>query len=115
MPIGAKRGLQTFAMGCGLNYGEVVFGNIGSAKKMEPTVIGDTVNVTARLEGLTKDYGRELLLGEAAAELVRDRYTLQFVDRVAVKGKSKALKLYAVVGSGGRKDRAGRAGLSRHT
>jgi adenylate cyclase len=92
-----RRGLQTFAMGCGLNYGEVVFGNIGSAKKMEPTVIGDTVNVTARLEGLTKDYGRELLLGEAAAELVRDEYTLQFVDRVAVKGKSKALKLYGVV------------------
>ena len=98
-----KRGLHTFAMGCGLNYGEVVFGNIGSAKKMEPTVIGDTVNVTARLEGLTKDYGRDLLMGEAAAELVRDEYTLQFVDRVAVKGKKKALKLYAVVGPLGEK------------
>ncbi len=96
-----KRGLQTFAMGCGLNYGEVVFGNIGSAQKKELTVIGDTVNVTARLEGLTKDYGRELLMGEAAAELLRDEYTLQFVDRVAVKGKSKALRLYAVVAPAG--------------
>ncbi len=93
-----RRGLKTFAMGCGLNYGEVVFGNIGSAQKKELTVIGDTVNVTARLEGLTKEYGRDLLMGEAAAELVKDEYNLQFVDRVAVKGKSKALKLYAVVG-----------------
>lgn len=95
----SKRGLRTFAMGCGLNYGEVVFGNIGSAKKMEPTVIGDTVNVTARLEGLTKEYGRDILLGEAAAELLRDRFTLQFVDRVAVKGKARALDVYSVVHS----------------
>ncbi|MGI8431932.1 MAG: adenylate/guanylate cyclase domain-containing protein, partial [Chthoniobacterales bacterium] len=93
-----KRGLQTFAMGCGLNYGEVVFGNIGSAQKKELTVIGDTVNVTARLEGLTKDYGRNLLMGEGAAELVRDDYLLQFVDFVAVKGKKKALELYGVIG-----------------
>ena len=94
-----KRGLRTFAMGCGLNYGEVVFGNIGSAKKMEPTVIGDTVNVTARLEGLTKEYGRDLLIGEAAAELLRDRFTLQFVDRVALKGKTRPLDLYTVLGA----------------
>jgi adenylate cyclase len=90
-------------MGAGLNYGEVVFGNIGSARKMEPTVIGDAVNVTARLEGLTKEYGRELLIGEGAAELLRDRYALQFVDRVAVKGKSRALDLYSVVGLAGQK------------
>jgi adenylate cyclase len=92
-----KRGLRQFDMGVGLNYGEVIFGNIGSAKKMEPTVIGDTVNVTSRLEGLTKAYGRDLLIGEAAAELLRDDYTLQFVDRVAVKGKAKALDLYSVL------------------
>jgi adenylate cyclase len=96
-----KRGLRSFAMGCGLNYGEVVFGNIGSAKKMEPTVIGDTVNVTARLESLTKEYGRDLLIGEAAAELLRDRFTLQFVDRVAVKGKTKPLDLYSILGPAG--------------
>jgi adenylate cyclase len=93
-----KRGLRTFAMGCGLNYGEVIFGNIGSAKRKGPTVIGDTVNVTARLEGLTKEYGRDLLIGETAAELLRDRFTLQFVDRVAVKGKTKPLDLYSVLG-----------------
>jgi adenylate cyclase len=92
-----KRGLRTFEMGCGVNFGEVIFGNIGSARKMEPTVIGDAVNTTSRLEGLTKDYGRDLLLGEAAADLVKDTYRLQFVDRVTMKGKTKPLRVYSVV------------------
>jgi adenylate cyclase len=85
-------------MGCGINFGEVVFGNIGSERKRELTVIGDPVNVTARLEGLTKEYGREILIGPAAAELVRETYTLQFIDRIAVKGKTKALDVYTVIG-----------------
>ncbi len=93
-----KRARRTFAMGCGLNYGEVIFGNIGSARKMEPTVIGDVVNVTARMENLTKVYGRDVLVGEAAAEPARDQFRLQFVDRVAVKGKTQPLDLYSVLG-----------------
>jgi adenylate cyclase len=92
------RGLRRFDMGCGVNFGEVIFGNIGSSRKMEPTVIGDAVNVTSRLEGLTKDYGRDLLLGEAAADLVRDSFTLQFVDRVTLKGKTRPLRIYSVLG-----------------
>jgi adenylate cyclase len=92
-----KRGLRTFQMGIGINFGEVIFGNIGSSRKMEPTVIGDAVNTTSRLEGLTKDYGRDLLLGEAAADLVEKTYRLQFVDRVTMKGKTKPLRVYSVV------------------
>jgi adenylate cyclase len=90
--------MPQLAMGCGVNFGEVVFGNIGSSRKRELTVIGDPVNVTARLEGLTKEYGREILLGPAAAELVTDTYVTQFIDRLAVKGKTKALDLYSVIG-----------------
>ena len=92
-----KRGLRTFQMGCGVNFGEVIFGNIGSSRKMEPTVIGDAVNVTSRLEGLTKDYGRDLLIGEGAADLVKDSFRLQFVDKVTMKGKTKPLRIYSVV------------------
>jgi adenylate cyclase len=92
-----KRGLRTFHMGCGVNFGWVIFGNIGSARKMEPTVIGDAVNVTSRLEGLTKDYGRDLLIGEGAADLVGDSFRLQFVDKVTMKGKTKPLRIYSVV------------------
>jgi adenylate cyclase len=92
-----SRGLKTFEMGCGVNFGEVIFGNIGSSRKMEPTVIGDAVNVTSRLEGLTKDYGRHLLVGEAAADLAGDAFRFQFVDRVTLKGKTKPLRVYSVV------------------
>jgi len=94
-----QRGLRTFNMGCAINFGEVVFGNIGSSRKMEPTVIGDAVNVTARLEGLTKDYGRDLLIGEAAADLVRDFFPLQFVDRVILQGKTQPLVIYSLLGA----------------
>jgi adenylate cyclase len=92
-----SRGLKTFHMGVGINFGEVIFGNIGSSRKMEPTVIGDAVNVTSRLEGLTKDYGRDLLVGEGAADLVGDSFRLQFVDKVTMKGKTKPLRIYSVV------------------
>ena len=92
-----SRGLKTFQMGIGINFGEVIFGNIGSSRKMEPTVIGDAVNTASRLEGLTKDYGRDLLIGEAAADLVKDSFRLQFVDKVTMKGKTKPLRIYSVV------------------
>jgi adenylate cyclase len=95
-----SRGLRTFEMGIGVNFGEVIFGNMGSSRKMEPTVIGDAVNVTSRLEGLTKDYGRDLLIGEAAADRVGDSFRLQFVDRVTMKGKTKPLRIYSVVSRG---------------
>jgi len=91
------RGLKTFHMGIGVNFGEVIFGNIGSSRKMEPTVIGDAVNTASRLEGLTKDYGRDLLVGEAVADLVKDSFRLQFVDKVTMKGKTKPLRIYSVV------------------
>ncbi len=84
-------------MGIGVNFGEVIFGNIGSSRKMEPTVIGDAVNTASRLEGLTKDYGRDLLIGEAAADLIGNSFRLQFVDKVTMKGKTKPLRIYSVV------------------
>lgn len=92
-----SRGLKPFHMGIGVNYGEVIFGNIGSSRKMEPTVIGDAVNTASRLEGLTKDYGRDLLIGEAAADLLGNSFRLQFVDKVTMKGKTKPLRIYSVV------------------
>jgi adenylate cyclase len=96
-----SRGLRTFEMGIGINFGEVIFGNIGSSRKMEPTVIGDAVNVTSRLEGLTKEYGRDLLIGEGAADLAGDAFIFQFVDKVTMKGKTKPLRIYSVVARAG--------------
>ncbi len=93
----AAKGLPPLVTGFGLNFGEAIFGNVGSTKKMAPTVIGDAVNAAARLESLTKEYHRDLLLGEAAAEHLDPEFKLQFLDCVAVKGKSKALRIYGIL------------------
>jgi len=80
------RGWPALKMGVGINFGEVICAAIGSEQKAEPTVIGDPVNSASRLEGLTKEYGVDLLIGETMAELVRESFHLQLVDFVRMKG-----------------------------
>ena len=89
-------GLKEFRFGIGLNHGDVITGDIGSPEKSEFTVIGDPINLASRMEGLTKNYGVDILIGEDVAELVRDQFILQSIDRVRVKGKGEPTEVFAV-------------------
>ncbi|HEX7518514.1 MAG TPA: CHASE2 domain-containing protein [Chthoniobacterales bacterium] len=92
-------GIAPFAIGIGISQGDVLGGNIGSQEKADPTVIGDAVNLASRLEALTRTYPVDILAGASASELIRDEFHLRSVALVQVKGKTRPVEIFTLIGA----------------
>jgi adenylate cyclase len=94
----AKVGRPALRARTGINTGTMLVGNVGSAYRFAYTVLGDQVNLTSRLEQLNRTYGTEIMIGETTASLVADAFVLRELDRVKVKGRAQALRIFELVG-----------------
>jgi adenylate cyclase len=84
----AAEGLPTLTIGIGINFGVVTVGNIGSSERHNYSAIGDAVNVAARLEGLTKELGRKILITEAVVSRIGESFHFEALGSHKVKGHS---------------------------
>lgn len=82
----------------GINSGNFVVGNIGSSSRMDYTAIGDTVNLSARLEGVNKIYGTQNIISETTYALVKEQFLCRPLDYIRVKGRDKPLTIFSVMG-----------------
>ncbi|PSM31245.1 adenylate/guanylate cyclase domain-containing protein [Haliangium sp. UPWRP_2] len=104
----AAEGRTPLSIGVGVNTGQLILGTIGSMERMKCGVIGDPVNVAARVEGMTKLYGAAMLITEFTYALLRSPVEVREVDRVKIKGKTAAVTVYEVLSGLPEPERASR-------
>jgi len=93
----AERGEPPLRLGVGVATGELIAGTIGSPKRMDYTVIGDSVNLASRVQDLTKAYGVGVLICEATAKASGGEYELRHIDTVAVRGRQRPERLFELL------------------
>lgn len=90
-------GKHELHIGIGLNTGDMVVGNMGSSTRMDYTLMGDNVNLGARLEGTNKVYKTEIIISENTYEYVKDNVIVRELDLIKVKGKELPVKIFELV------------------
>jgi len=82
----------------GMNTGKTIVGNMGSNERMNYSVLGDSVNLASRVEGVNKNYGTHVIITHSTYKQVSDRFVCRLLDIVAVKGKTEGVKIYELIG-----------------
>jgi adenylate cyclase len=90
-------GRKQISIGVGLNTGLVNVGNMGSAKRLAWTVMGDNVNLASRLEGMTKEYRGRIVISEGTYRQVADQFVCRDLDKIRVKGKHQPVTIYELL------------------
>jgi adenylate cyclase len=92
-----SEGRKEISIGIGLNTGPVNVGNMGSAKRLAWTVMGDNVNLASRLEGMTKQYRTRIVISEGTYKEVAEHFVCRELDRIRVKGKHQPVVVYELM------------------
>ncbi|MCK5616643.1 adenylate/guanylate cyclase domain-containing protein, partial [Candidatus Pacearchaeota archaeon] len=92
-----KQGLPPIHVRIGINTGEVIAGNMGSADRFDYTIMGDNVNLASRLESINKQYDTELMISENTYEIIKDDFVCRELDQIRVKGKEQPVRVYELM------------------